>query len=256
MFSWDSGFFGRWGFWPGSFVLHIQWSDGPDCCLQFAVIFPSFLRHTSSSFECWPNQTESGLLGRPNCLPAAWLNSKRFSACASHSAALRVCVSDSRTATYCVVLVFAFEKAATVSLVFVQQRVCVRVYACGRRVLANPVSTWQVSLLWNSSHFIFLQLLFTVQARVLSRSRSFISTQISGVTGWGKWDASCVFSLHFLFLTMLLPVVTLQIIQMRYAQFPHQRPGELNTTQALKFFALRAVTVFQRLHLCLHMTQQ
>lgn len=34
--------------------------------------------------------------------------------------------------------------------------------------------------------FYFLQLLFTVQARVLSRSRSFISTQISGMTGWGK----------------------------------------------------------------------
>lgn len=35
--------------------------------------------------------------------------SKRLSACVSHSAAaLCVCVSDSRTATYCVVLVFAF----------------------------------------------------------------------------------------------------------------------------------------------------
>lgn len=40
----------------------------------------------------------------------------------SHSAAaLCVCVSDGRTATYCVVLVFAFEKAATLSLVVVQQ---------------------------------------------------------------------------------------------------------------------------------------
>lgn len=196
-------FFGGWGvgFWPGSFVLHIQWSDGPDCCLQFAVIFPSFLRHTSSSFECSPNQTESGLLGRPNCLPAAWLNSKRFSACASHSAAVFVYLTAEMPLTVSYLssplrkllqyLWFLCNKECVCA--------CVCVYACGRRVLANSVSTSQFSLLWNSSHFIFLQLLFTVQARVLSRSRSFISTQISGVTGWGKWDASYVFYLCIFF---------------------------------------------------------
>lgn len=96
-----------------------------------------------------------------------------------------------------------------------------------------------------------------------SPSQGFITKQVIHIhiDKWGDGVGKvrcilCLFSLHFLFLTMLLPVVTLQIIQMRYAQFPHQRPGELNTTQALKFFALRAVTVFQRLHLCLHMTQQ
>lgn len=94
--------------------------------LLFADLFPSFLKHTSSSsfVECWPNQTglKPGLLGRLNHLLAVWLDSKCLSACVSHSAAaLCVCVSDSRTATYCVVLVFAFEKAATVSLVVVQQ---------------------------------------------------------------------------------------------------------------------------------------
>lgn len=121
--------------------------------LLFADLFPSFLKHTSSSsfVECWPNQTglKPGLLGRLNHLLAVWLDSKCLSACVSHSAAaLCVCVSDSRTATYCVVLVFAFEKAATVSLVVVQQWVwvcvCVRVCmcACGCGVLANPASTW------------------------------------------------------------------------------------------------------------------
>lgn len=78
----------------------------------------------SSSVECRPNQTglKPALFRSLNHLPAVWLDSKRLSACVSHSAAaLCVCVSDSRTATYCVVLVFAFEKAATVSLVFVQR---------------------------------------------------------------------------------------------------------------------------------------
>ncbi len=53
--------------------------------------------------------------------PSCVARSKRLSASVSHSAAaLCVCISDSRTATYCVVLVFAFGKAATVSLVFVR----------------------------------------------------------------------------------------------------------------------------------------
>lgn len=43
-----------------------------------------------------------------------------------------VCISDGRTATYCV-LVFAFEKAATVPVV-VQQCVCVRE---GKQVVVN-----------------------------------------------------------------------------------------------------------------------
>lgn len=47
-------------------------------------------------------------------------------------------VSDSRTATYCFVPVFAFEKAATVSwLLCNSERVCV----CGCRVMATPTPT-------------------------------------------------------------------------------------------------------------------
>lgn len=97
-------------------------------CLQFSSLKQT---SSSSSVERWPNQTglKHGLLGRLNHLPAAWLDLKRSSACVSHSAAaLCVRLSDSRTATYCVVLVFAFEKAATVSLVVVQQWVWVCVW--------------------------------------------------------------------------------------------------------------------------------
>lgn len=77
-----------------------------------------------------------------------------------------------------------------------------------------------------------------------SPSKGFITKQVIHIhtDKWGDGVGKvrcilCLLSLHFLFLTMLLPVVTLQIIQMRYAQFPYQRPGELDTTQALKFFA-------------------
>lgn len=159
---------------------------------------------------------------------------------------LCVCVSDSRTATYCVVLVFAFEKAATVSLIFVQQRVCVRV--CARMRVC--VRLWTQGSGKSSFHFTifsfmkFIPFYFSSVA-LYSPSQGFITKQVIHIhtVKWGDGVGKvrcifCLLSLHFLFLTMLLPVVTLQIIQMRYAQFPYQRPGELDTTQALKFFAL------------------
>lgn len=72
-----------------------------------------------------------GLFWGFSCLPCCVALLKSLRQRVSHSAAaLCVCIPDSRFGTYCVVLVFAFEKAATVSLVVVQQWVRVSVCVC------------------------------------------------------------------------------------------------------------------------------
>lgn len=118
----------RWFFFFGRAPLCFTFSDQMDQAVAYSLWFssPFFFKHTFSSFECRPNQTElkSRLLGRPNCLPAVWLDSDSFQRV---HLILLLCVFAYLTAELplSVVLVFAFEKAATVSLVFVQQWVCV-----------------------------------------------------------------------------------------------------------------------------------
>lgn len=73
-------------------------------------------------WACW-----GGSAASPRCVAPLESSRQRVSHLA---AALCVCVPDSRSGTYCVVLVFAFEKAATVSLVVVQQWVRVSVCVC------------------------------------------------------------------------------------------------------------------------------
>lgn len=83
-----------------------------------AVLFLTFSSTSSSSpsvaktdwTETWtPREAEPP----PSCVARL---KPLVSVCYHILLLLCVCISDSRTATYCVVLVFAFEKAATVSL--------------------------------------------------------------------------------------------------------------------------------------------
>lgn len=105
---------------PLCFTFNNQMNRTVASCLQLSSPLQAYFLLCGVLAK--PDWTEIRAPQEADCLPDVWLNSKRLSACVSHSAAaLCVCVSDSRTATYCVVLVFAFEKAATVSLVVVQQ---------------------------------------------------------------------------------------------------------------------------------------
>jgi len=74
--------------------------------------------------EGWPNQTglKPGPLGRLNCLPAVWLHSKCLAVCV-YLILLLLCVFAYLTELPLTVLYLSlpFEKAATVSLVVVQQ---------------------------------------------------------------------------------------------------------------------------------------
>lgn len=104
---------------------------------------------------------------------------------------------------------------------------------------------WQIQFPLDNFLFYEIHPILFSSVALYSPSQGFITKQVIHIhtDKWGDGVGKvrcilCLLSLHFLFLTMLLPVVTLQIIQMRYAQFPYQRPGELDTTQALKFFAL------------------
>lgn len=104
---------------------------------------------------------------------------------------------------------------------------------------------WQIQFPLDNFLFYEIHPILFSSVALYSPSQGFITKQVIHIHT-DKWDDGvgkvrcilCLLSLHFLFLTMLLPVVTLQIIQMRYARFPYQRPGKLDTAQALKFFCI------------------
>lgn len=105
---------------------------------------------SSSSSECWPNPNglKPALLRRPNHLPTMWPNQ---SACQRvYLILLLLCVFAYLTAELPLTVLYLsspFEKAATVSLVVVQQwvwgGVCVRVDA-GFRQIQHPLD-WNIS---------------------------------------------------------------------------------------------------------------
>lgn len=152
--------------WPGSFVLHIQ-SDDLGCCLLFAVLFPSFLKRTtsssSSSVECWPNQTglKLGLLGRLNCLPAVWLHSKRLSACV-YLILLLLCVFAYLTAELpLTVLYLSLPLRKLLQYLWLCNSECVSVCVCMYVYECLRVCLWMQGSGISSTHLTYFFSCFT-----------------------------------------------------------------------------------------------